>query len=98
VEGIAWALAFLWLGSGLLARVEWGWLPIGLGLIALGAQAVLLIIRQKPSGFWFACGLVLVAFGIWERLHLQWRLAPVLLILVGAAMLLNTLRGLRARR
>jgi hypothetical protein len=98
VEGVAWALAFIWIGAGLLAGVDWGWLPIGLGVIALGAQAARRIAGEKMSGFWIACGVVLLASGAWERLHLRWRLAPVLLIFVGVAMLLNTVRRSGARR
>ena len=97
IDGFGWALAFIWVGVALLAGLGWGWLLAGLGVVTLGAQAVLRIVHEKTSGFWIACGVVLLASGLWELLRLHWPLAPVLFILVGVAILLSALAGGRTR-
>jgi hypothetical protein len=98
IDGLGWALAFIWAGVALLADIGWGWLLAGLGVIILGAQAALRMSRARTSGFWIACGVVLLGSGVWELLRLQWPLAPVLFILVGVAILFSALGGGRTRR
>jgi len=97
IDGFGWALAFIWVGVALLAGLGWGWLLAGLGLVTLGAQAVLRVLHERMSGFWIACGVVLLGSGIWELFRLQWPLAPMLFILVGVAILVNALGVSKAR-
>jgi hypothetical protein len=97
VDAIAWALFFIWIGVALLAGISWAWSLLGIGVIILGAQAMLYLSGDKVDGFWVACGLVFLAAGFWELIGLTWQLAPILLVLVGLVMLGNALFGTRAR-
>jgi hypothetical protein len=71
--------------------VPWGWFLLGVGIIALTAQIVRWLLNMKIEIFWAACGVVLVAGGLWTLLNLPWPLAPVLLILLGLALLGRTI-------
>lgn len=91
VDAFGWALSFIWLGVALLANVGWAWLLIGLGAITLGSQAALRAYHEKTSGFWIACGLVLLASGLWQLFGLTWPLMPILFILLGVGFLWSAL-------
>jgi len=91
-DALGWALAFIWVGIAMLANVGWAWLLIGLAAIVLGVQAALRLTQRKASGFWIACGLVLLAGGSWQLFGLRLPLTPILLILLGVGVLLGALR------
>lgn len=93
VDSIAWALFFIWIGVAILAGVSWGWSLIGIGLIILGAELVRSTRRLPTSGFWIACGIVLLVGGLWVLFNLSWPLVPVLLILFGLVVLGKALAG-----
>ncbi len=58
-----------------------------------GAELARYIQGQKIDGFWLACGAVALIAGALEHAHLSWRLAPIMLILLGAGVLLNVTSG-----
>ena len=89
LDAISWALFLIWIGFAVLAQVGWGWALLGIGVIILGAQSILWERGEKVERFSVACGLVFLAGAVWELFGLTWPLAPVLLILVGLAMLWN---------
>jgi hypothetical protein len=93
IGSIAWAVFFIWVGIAMLAEVPWGWFLLGVGVLILAAQLVLWQMSLKFEGFWIACGLVFVAGGVWTLLQLPWPLAPILLILLGVALLGKTIVG-----
>ena len=94
VDAVSWALIFIWVGVAILANAGWGWFLAGLGAIVLAAQAALSFQGEKLDGFWLACGAVFAIGGVWQLLGLQWPLAPVLLILLGASILWRALFNL----
>ncbi len=91
VDAIAWALFFIWVGVAILADIGWGWFLIGIGVIVLGAQLALSRSDEAVDGAWIVIGTVFLAGGIWQVLGITWPLAPVLLILLGGAMLFRAL-------
>ena len=92
LDTVGWALAFIWAVVAMLANVGWAWLLIGLGAIVLGMQAALRIFERRASFFWIACGFALLAGGLWQLFQLMLPLTPLLLILVGLAILFGALR------
>lgn len=91
VGSIAWAVFFIWAGIALLANVPWGWVLVGFGIITLMAQIARWLLNMNIEIFWATCGVVLLAGGLWTLLKLPWPLAPILLILLGIAMLGKTI-------
>jgi hypothetical protein len=87
IDSIAWAVFFIWVGVAMLAQVPWGWFLLGVGILVLVAQLARWQMDMKIEVFWVACGTVLVAGGLWNLLDLPWPLAPILLILLGVALL-----------
>ncbi len=91
LDAIAWSLFLIWIGFAVLAKIGWPWSLLGVSAIILGTQALLWMQTKTVDSFAIACGLVFLAGGGWELLGLTWPLAPVLLILLGAGMLLNAI-------
>ena len=98
IDAIAWALFFIWVGISILTDLGWGWFLVGLGIIVLGAQAAQSREGAPIDGFWIVSGAVFLAGGLWQLLGLTWPLAPLLLILLGAAMLWKALLGQPGQR
>jgi hypothetical protein len=96
VDAISWALFLIWMGVVIWTEVGWAWSLLGISAIVLGAQAALSIRGDRVDAFWVACGLVLLASGVWLLFGLTWPLTPVLLVLLGVAMLGNALFGSHA--
>ena len=93
LDAIAWAILFIWAGTTLLLHAGLGWFLLGLGAIMAGAELARYIQGQKIDGFWLACGAIALIAGALEHAHLSWRLAPIMLILLGAGVLLDVLLG-----
>lgn len=93
IDAMIWAAFFIWLGVGMLAAVPWGWFLIGIGALIGAAQFARQQIGLTLDGFWIACGVVILAAGLWDLLRLPWPLAPVLLIALGVALLAKTIVG-----
>lgn len=79
----AWALSFIWVGTALLVRIEWGGMLAGLGTVILAAQIAMGVTVERVDRFWIVCGAVILAAGLWELLALRLPLAPWLMILLG---------------
>ena len=93
IDSVAWALFFIWVGVAMLAAAPWQWFDVGAGVLILAAQFARWRMDIKVEGFWIVCGAALLAGGFWKILDLPWPLAPILLILLGAAMLGKTFVG-----
>lgn len=87
IDAIAWAVFFIWIGIAMLMEVPWGWFLVGVGVLALAAQLFHWQMDNKVDRFWIACGLVFLAGGVWMLFHIQWPLAPILIILLGLFLL-----------
>jgi hypothetical protein len=96
LELAAWAVFFIWVGISMLAEVPWGWFLLGVGTLILATQSARWLFGMKIEGFWAVCGAVLLAGGVWKILDLPWPLAPILLILLGLALLGNAAVGARS--
>jgi hypothetical protein len=91
LDGISWAFFFIWIGIALLADIGWAWALTGVAVIILSTQAASFIKTGRVHGFWVACGAALLAISAWILLDLKWPLSPLLLILLGGAILVKTL-------
>ena len=87
IDSVAWALFFIWVGVAMLVPIPWGWFLVGIAVLILAVQLVRWQSGMTIEGFWVACGAVCLAGGLWNVLELPWPLAPVLLILLGVALL-----------
>ncbi len=87
LDSIAWAAFFIWVGVTMLAQVPWGFFLLGVGVLILAVQFARWQMDMTIEGFWAACGAVFLAGGAWELLELPWRLAPILVILLGVWLL-----------
>ena len=92
IDAAGWALFFMWIGVALLAGLTWTVSLIGTAVIILGVQAVLLVRREKLDVFMAAVGAVLLVGAITDVYGSIWSLFPALLIVIGIAMLADTLR------
>ncbi len=97
LDAVAWSLLLIWIGFTALADVGWGWALLGTSGITLGAQLTLWRRGETIDAFPVACGVVFLVGGVWALLGLTWPLAPVLLVLLGAAMLWNAMFGTQAQ-
>ena len=93
LDGIGWALFFIWIGIAFLVDVGWGWGLLGIGVSILSEAAVRWYLQLNIGAFWIACGFLFVVGGIWELFQIELPLVPVLLILGGVAMLIGAIRG-----
>lgn len=59
----------------------------------MAEQLVLWQMGVETEGFWLACGAVFLAGGLWTLLGLPWPFAPILVILLGVAILGGTIVG-----
>lgn len=87
LEAASWGVFFLWVGFALLVE-----LPIGVGLIGVGAIALITQVVRKSfqlpfEGFWVLVGLAFVIGGLWNLYSVQIPFVSVLLLGVGALLL-----------
>lgn len=92
---VAWAVFFIWVGIAMLTDMPWGWSLLGVGILTLASQLARWQMDMRVEGFWVACGVVFLAAGLWTLLKLSWPLAPILIILFGAALLAKAVAGVR---
>jgi hypothetical protein len=93
IESATWAIFLIWVGVAMLADVPWGWFLLGTGALVTAAQFARWQMGLKIEGFWVACGAVFLAGGLWRLLELPWPLAPILLVLLGVALLCKVVAG-----
>lgn len=87
LEVASWGAFFLWVGFALLANVPIGVGFLGVGVVALLAQAVRKALALPAEGFWIFVGLAFLVAGAWRMSALEIPLAPILLIMLGALLL-----------
>ena len=87
IDRVAWAALLIWSGIAMLAELSWGWFFVGLAIIIFGSQVARRQIGASVETFWVACAAVFLVGGVWKLLQLSWPLTPVLLIVLGAALL-----------
>ena len=87
LAGAGWGLFFLWIGISILASIP-SWVTLfGVGVITLGVQVVRKSMDLGAEGFWITVGALFLAAAVWDLSGTAVQLLPVLLILVGAAIL-----------
>lgn len=103
IDALGWGLVFIWAGIAFLADVGWSAGILGVGLIALGAQAARRFAGLPADLFGLGMGLAMVAWGAWGFLEprfggldLPGAFWPILFIAVGVVLVLRALlRGPR---
>jgi hypothetical protein len=93
LDTVGWALFFIWVGIAWVADVGLGIGLLGVGLITLGMQGVRKTTGVSVETFWLIVGSLFVLGGIWSLLAIEAPLVPVLLIVVGIALLINAMRS-----
>jgi len=92
LESISWALFIIMIGSiWLVPKVPEGIWLIGTGLIMLGLNGARYLNGIKMSGFTIVLGILALAFGMSDFLHVDLPLIPILLILIGAHIIIKPL-------
>ena len=86
-------LFFVWLGVAVLAQLGWGWTLLGIGVIVLGEQAARWKLDLKLSTAWTIGGAIFLIGGLWQLIHISFPLAPLLLIVLGGAIIWNGFFG-----
>ena len=88
LDSMARAIFIIWIGIAMLVAIPWGWFLVGLGILILAAQLARLQMNIKIEGFRVAWGAVFLIGGLWTIFILaSWQLVPVVLILLGVALL-----------
>ncbi len=94
LESLGWGLFLIMIGGLWLmpddSLPEGTWL-IGTGLIILGLAAVRYVNDIQVSRFWTSLGVIALGIGTGEVLGLDIPVVPILLIIIGAAILLKPL-------
>lgn len=96
LDAAGWGLFFVWTGIAFLADVGWGIGFLGVGIIALGAQAARRYLGIELEGFWIAMGFLFILGGIWRLFHIQFSLWPILCMAAGITLFASIFVG-RAR-
>jgi len=92
LDAAGWGLFFIWVGVSTIADLGWG-----VGLLGVAAIIYLVQVARRLSGrrlepFWLVVGGGFLLGGIWHLYQIEVSLVPVVLILVGGALLLSLLR------
>ena len=93
LDAAGWGLFFIWVGVALLMGLSWGVGLLGVAVITLGEQAARRYVGLGVQAFWVVVGLLFLVGGIWELYKVDVSLAPILLIIAGAALLVSIFRG-----
>jgi len=99
IDAAGWGLFFIWIGVAFLTHVGWGVGLLGVGIIALGAQAARKYFALNVDRFGLVLGTVFVAAGVLLLLDIHADTAPIpamlvplLFIVVGVAILVSVWR------
>lgn len=93
IDSVGWALFFMWVGIALLANLTWTVSLIGTAAIILAVQATLFFRGERLDVFMSAVGIVLLVGAVADVYGSPMSLFPALLIVIGIAMLADTLRS-----
>lgn len=93
LETVGWGLFLIMLGGFALVKSvpEGTWL-IGAGVIMLGLNAVRLAVGIRPSGFSLVLGTIALLSGIGSVYGVDIQVGPVLIILIGLAIVVRAFR------
>ncbi len=91
---IGWSLFLIWVGIALLMKLDSSIVLLGIGVITLLVQGARKCFNLKLEGFWVVIGLLFVIGSLWEIYKPNLPLVPVLLIVLGAALLFSVIRHL----
>jgi cytosine/uracil/thiamine/allantoin permease len=92
LETISWGLFLIMLGGfALLPSVKEGTWLIGAGVIMLGLNAVRLVLGIRTSGFTVILGTVALLSGIGSVYGVDIPVGPLLIILIGLAIIVRAL-------
>jgi hypothetical protein len=93
LETVSWGLFLIMLGGlFLLPSVPPGTWLIGAGVIMLGLNAVRLVAGIRPSGFSLILGTIALLAGIGSVLGIDLPVGPILIILIGLAIIVRAFR------
>ena len=92
LDAAGWGLFFIWVGVSALMNLSWGAWLIGVAAIIFLKQTARRFHGRKVERFWLVVGVLFLLGGIWELYQVQVALAPILLIIVGGALLLSLSR------
>lgn len=93
LDVLGWGLFFIWGGIALLQDFGWGVGLIGVAVIVLGVQGLRRYFGMWIQGFWVVVGVLFLLGGIWELWGFRFS-TPLLLIVVGAALLASIFLGM----
>ena len=91
---VGWSLFLIWVGIVLLMKLDTSIGLLGVGVITLLVQGARKYFNLKIEGFWVVIGLLFVIGSLWEIYKPNLPLVPILLIVVGAALLVSAIRHL----
>ena len=91
LDAVGWAIFFIWAGVAWIANVGFGVGLIGVAAIILGIQAIRRLLGFNLEFFWIVVGIGFAIGGLWEYLEVQTPLAPIVLIIVGIALLVSVI-------
>jgi len=91
---VGWSLFLIWVGIALLMKLDTSIGLLGVGIIILLVQGARKCFNLKLEVFWIVIGLLFVIGSLWEIYKPNLPLVPVLLIVVGAALLVSAIRHL----
>ena len=97
-DAVGWALFFIWVGIAWLADVGLGIGLLGVAAITLGMQAVRKSAGVPVERFWILVGIGFAVAGLWQWLDIQLPLAPIVLIVIGLALLVTRVWSRSSRR
>ncbi len=95
LDAVGWGLFFIWVGIAFLGDLDVGVGLLGVGIITLGGQVARKFLNLKLEGFWVVVGLLFVVGGLWELFEAEIGLVPIILIVVGLALLVSAFLGKR---
>lgn len=86
-DTVGWSLFFIWVGLAWLLNFGLGIGLLGVAILTLGMQIARKISGVKVEMFWVFVGLGFGFAAFWEIGEIQVPLAPIVLIVAGAALL-----------
>ena len=89
LDAAGWGLFFIWVGAALLLDLSRGVGLLGVAVIILLRQAARMYFALALEWFWIVVGLIFLVGGFWELYQVEVDLAPILLIVAGAALLIS---------
>lgn len=91
LEGAAWGLFFIWIGTAFLLHVDWGVGLLGVGILMVGKQMARKYMGLPLEIFWIAVGAVFILASIWQALSVRVSLLAIICIASGVALLFSAM-------